>query len=355
MTTDTQDIRMPVQKMKLPDGREENTSPKFDIGRNFCNKLWNASRFALMNLEDVDPGKFDKDEMTITDRWILSRLKYTIEEVTKSLDNYKFNEPLNTTARFFWNEFCDWYLEWIKPRMQDGEQKPIAQNVLAFVLDQILRLLHPFIPFITEGIFQKLNEAAPVRKLKGLTEGQESALLAVALWPEELDFVDEEYRKEDVSITNVQGVIRDIRNIRNEYNIAPSQKLNVSVNISAKDSEPIVSLYEKDSDLICQLESLDKFEVGDNIEKPKNAAAAIHEDMQVYVHDVIDVEAERKRLEKQKQQIEKAKKATEAKLANKDFVKKAKPEVVARAKEKLAELSEQLEVVEKHLYELELI
>jgi valyl-tRNA synthetase len=353
MTTDTQDIRMPVQKMKLPDGREENTSPKFDTGRNFCNKLWNASRFALMNLEGIDPNKFDKDKMTITDRWILSRLKYTIEEVTKSLDNYKFNEPLNTTARFFWNEFCDWYLEWVKPRMQDDEQKPMAQNVLAFVLDQVLRLLHPFIPFITEGIFQKLNEIAPVRKLKGLTEGQESDLLAVAQWPEELDFVDEEYEKEDVSITNVQGVIRDIRNIRNEYNIPPSRKLDVSVNISARDSEAIVSLYEKDSDLICQLESLGKFEVGDNIEKPKNAAASIHEDMQVYVHDVIDVEAERKRLEKKKQQVEKAKKGTEAKLANKDFVNKAKPEVVARAKEKLAELTEQLEVVEKHLSELE--
>jgi valyl-tRNA synthetase len=353
MTTDTQDVRMPVQKMKLPDGREENTSPKFDIGRNFCNKLWNASRFALMNLKDVDPDKFDKDKMTITDRWILSRLAYTIEESTELLDNYRFNEPLNLTARFFWNEFCDWYLEWIKPRMQDEKQKPIAQNVLAFVLDRILRLLHPFIPFITEGIFEKMNEIAPVRKLKGLAETGEAKALVVAEWPGELSFARGDDYDVGLDIDRVQAVLRDIRYIRNEYNIAPSRKLDVSVNISVGDSGPVVNLYKKHSDLICQLESLGKFEVGDNIKKSKNAAAAIREDMQVYVHDVIDVEAERKRLEKQKQQLEKVKKGTEAKLANKNFVNKAKPEVVAQAREKLVELSEQLKVVEQHLSELE--
>jgi len=120
MTTDTQDIRMPVEKMKLPDGRQENTSPKFDIGRNFCNKLWNASRFALMNLEGIDPGKFDKAKMTITDRWILSRLAKTITKTMESLEAFKYSEPLAQLYRFFWNDFCDWYLEWIKPRMQDG-------------------------------------------------------------------------------------------------------------------------------------------------------------------------------------------------------------------------------------------
>ncbi|NIP22439.1 MAG: valine--tRNA ligase [Phycisphaerae bacterium] len=353
MTTDTQDVRMPVQKMKLPDGRQENTSPKFDSGRNFCNKLWNASRFALMNLEGIDPDKFDKDRMTITDRWILSRLNYTIEEVTKSLGNYKFHEPIGLSARFFWNEFCDWYLEWAKPRMQDEQQKPIAQNVLAFVLDQVLRLLHPFIPFITEGIFQKLNEVVPVRKLQGLIEINESDALAIAQWPEQLDFVDEEYNKEDVSITNVQRVIRDVRNIRNEYNIPPSRKLKVSVNVSAPGAESVAKDLNENKELIIQLAGLAETEIAIDITKPKNAAAAIHEDMQVYVHDVIDVEAERKRLQKKKQQVEKAKKATEAKLANKDFVNKAKPEVVEKAREKLAELSGQLDVVEKHLAELE--
>ncbi len=353
MTTDTQDIRMPVQKMKLPDGREENTSPKFDVGRNFCNKLWNASRFALMNLEGIDPDKFDKDKMTVTDRWILSRLEYTIEEVTKSLDNYKFNEPLNISARFFWNEFCDWYLEWVKPRMQDEQQKSIAQNVLAFVLDQILRLLHPFIPFITEGIFQKLNEIAPIRQLRGLAEAKKSDALVAAEWPKQLDFVDEKYKQERASIWNVQSVIRDIRNIRNEYNIPPSHKLKATLNMSAPGAESVTKDLNDNKELIIQLAGLAEIEIGIDIKKPKNAAAAIHEDRQLYVDDVIDFEAERNRLEKKKQQVEKAKKATESKLANKDFLIKAKPQVVAQARDKLAELSEQLEVVEKHLSELE--
>ncbi|MHC4722408.1 MAG: valine--tRNA ligase, partial [Planctomycetota bacterium] len=146
MTADTQDIRMPVEKMKLPDGRTVNTSPKFDIGRNFCNKLWNASRFAMMNLDDVDPAEFDAGKMDITDKWILSRLAKTAGEVTTGLDNFRYNEPLTAIYRFFWNDFCDWYLEWAKPRLKDDEQRSIAQNILAFVLDETLRLLHPFVP-----------------------------------------------------------------------------------------------------------------------------------------------------------------------------------------------------------------
>jgi valyl-tRNA synthetase len=344
---------MPVKKMKLPDGRQVNTSPKFDTGRNFCNKLWNASRFALMNLEGVEPDKFDEAKMTITDRWILSRLAKTITETTESLEAFKYSEPLAQLYRFFWNDFCDWYLEWIKPRMQDEQQKPIAQNVLAFVLDRILRLLHPFIPFITEGIFQKFNEIAPTRQLEGIAEAGQAKALVIAEWPKQLDFVDEEYNQEDVSITNVQRVIRDVRNIRNEYNIQPSRKFKVSVNVSAPGAESVAKDLNDNKELIIQLAGLDEIEIGIDIKKPKNAAAAIQEDMQVYVHDVIDIEAERKRLEKKKQQVDKARKATESKLANKDFVTKAKPEVVEKAREKLAELSGQLDVVEKHLSELE--
>jgi len=214
MTTQTQDVRMPVEQMKLPDGRVANTSPKFDVGRNFCNKLWNASRFAMMNLEGLEAGGFDKDKMTAVDKWILSRLAKTIADVSSGLDEFKFSEPLSVLYKFFWNELCDWYLEWIKPSMNDAEQRPIAQNVLAFVLDQVLRLLHPFVPFITEGIFQKLNEVAPVRKLNGLAESGQGGVLAVAQWPSSLDgFVNEDIERR---ISEVQNVIRQIRNIRSK-------------------------------------------------------------------------------------------------------------------------------------------
>ncbi|UCF00093.1 MAG: valine--tRNA ligase [Planctomycetota bacterium] len=346
MTTQTQDVRMPVEKMKLPDGRIENTSPKFDVGRNFCNKLWNASRFALMNLKGTDPNNFDKDKMTITDKWILSRLARTVTDVTQQLDEFKYSEPLTQLYRFFWNDFCDWYLEWLKPRMQDEREKPIAQNVLAFTLDQILRLLHPFVPFITEGIFQKLNEVAPVRKLEGVAEAKKSDALVVAQWPQNLDHLLDEDSEKQIEL--VQAAIRTVRDIRSNRNIPPKELLVVS----AKSQRKTVDILNHHAELIEQLAGVRKFEAGIEIVKPATAAVGIADVTEVYVHDAIDPHAERKKLKKQKTQVEKAKKAVEAKLSNKNFVTKAKPQVVAQAKDKLAELTEQLKTVEKHLLEL---
>jgi valyl-tRNA synthetase len=346
MATNTQDVRMPVTAMELPDGRTANTSPKFDIGRNFCNKLWNASRFAMMNLEGTDSGAFDKDKMDITDRWILSRLATTVANVTGDLNEYKYNDPINEIYRFFWNDFCDWYLEWSKPRMADAEQRSNAQNVLAFVLDNVLRILHPFVPFISEGIFQKLNEIAPVRTLKGLFESQSSQALIVARWPEGLEgLVDEDVeRKIDI----IQSVVKPIREIRNKYNVAPSQKLAASANCD----DSTAGIISQNAELICQMASLESLMAGADVEKPENAAAAIASQIGVYVHDVIDAEAERIRLEKQVQHIENGIRPLEAKLSNESFVTKAKPEVVSQAREKLKELNEQLETVRKHLAEL---
>ena len=346
MTTDTQDIRMPVVLMKLPDGRQENTSPKFDIGRNFCNKLWNASRFAMMNLEGTDPAKFDANKMDITDRWILSRLARTIREVTQALDQFKFSEPLAQLYKFFWNDFCDWYLEWIKPRMQDGQQRPIAQNVLAFVLDHILRLLHPFVPFITEGIFQKLNETVPVRGLTGIAEVENSEALVIAEWPKAIEsIIDSDAEKQ---IESVQTVICLIRDIRSKTNKPPSEMLVVS----AKLQQETVEVLNRNANLIRYLAGVREFVAGITTVKPANAAVAIADATEVYVHDVREPQKERLKLEKQKREIEDAKRAVEAKLANENFVSRAKPQVVARAKERLAELSEQLAAIEKHLSEL---
>ncbi len=347
MTTDTQDIRMPVESMTLPDGRRANTSPKFDIGRNFCNKLWNASRFAMMNLEGIDPAKFDAGKMDITDRWILSRLAKTISEVTEALEQFKYSEPLSSLYRFFWNDFCDWYLEWAKPRMQDERQRPIAQNVLAFVLDQILRLLHPFVPFITEGIFQKLNEIAPLRELKGLAESKGAKALVIAQWPEGLEsLMDEDAEKQ---IMLIQSAIRTIRDIRSNRNIPPNKILVVS----AKSQQQTVEILTANAELIRQLAGVKEFKAGTEIVKPANVAISIMEDAtEIYVHDAVDLQAERAKLEKQKEQIEKAKKTVEAKLANENFINKAKAEVVAQARARLADLLEQLKTVEKHLAEL---
>ncbi len=348
MTTDTQDIRMPVVSMELPDGRVENTSPKFDVGRNFCNKLWNASRFAMMNLDGIEPEKFDKAKMSITDRWILSRLARTIADVTGALEQFSYNEPLNQLYKFFWNDFCDWYLEWAKPRMADDEQKHIAQNVLAFVLDQTLRLLHPFIPFITEGIFQKLNEIAPARRLKGLAEAPKADALVAGQWLAAMDSAIDE--KAEAQIELVQEAIRTIRDIRSKYNTPPGKALKVSVRATKATCE----ILNENAELIEQLAGARQFEAAAGANKPASAAVSVMTDAtEIYVHDVIDTKAERKRLEKQKEQIEKGLKAVEGKLANKSFVTKARPEVVAQAGARLEELKDQLQTVEKHLAELD--
>jgi valyl-tRNA synthetase len=346
MTTDTQDIRMPVVPMTLPDGRRVNTSPKFDIGRNFCNKVWNASRFAMMNIEGLDPAAFDAAKLDVTDKWILSRLAATQHEVTESLDAFKFSEPLNQLYRFFWNDFCDWYLEWIKPRMRNDQSKKIAQNVLAFVLDCTLRLLHPFIPFITEDIHRRLNELVPVRGLAGLATLDGAEALVVAPWPEDMDHLRDE--QAEMQIATVQEVVRAIRDIRSTYNLAPAQKLAASAGAPAATA----AILGGNSDLVCQLAGLSSFRAAENAPKPNNAAAAIVGEIHVYLHDVIDPEAERSRLEKRKQEIEQAKKAVEGKLANENFVARAKPEVVAQARERLQQLQEQLQAVNSHLAEL---
>jgi valyl-tRNA synthetase len=347
MTTDTQDIRMPVAPMTLPDGRKVNTSPKFDIGRNFCNKLWNASRFAMMNLEGLDPASFDAAKMDITDRWILSRLATARGEVTDSLNAFKFSEPLGQLYHFFWNDLCDWYLEWAKSRMRDDQSKAVAQNVLAFVLDSTLRLLHPFIPFITEGIYQKLNDLAPVRELKGIAVQDRAPAIVVARWPAELGHLKDPQIEEQIRW--VQEVVRAIRDIRSKYNLAPSERLAASINAP----KAIGDAMNANSGLICQLAGLGDLRIAENLPKPNNAATAIVEGTQIYVHNVIDPQAERTRLEKHKQEIEHAKNGVENKLANANFIAKAKPEVVAQARQKLQQLQEQLRAIERHLDELE--
>jgi valyl-tRNA synthetase len=346
MTTDTQDVRMPVSELQLPDGRKVNSSPKFDIGRSFCNKLWNASRFAMMNLDGTDPAAFDAGKMDITDKWILSRLAKTIAAVTKGLDEFKYKEPLDEIYRFFWNDFCDWYLEWTKPRMNDAAQKPIAQNVLAFVLDQTLRLLHPFVPFITEGIFQNLNDIAPARGLKGIMELTATESIMIAPWPEFIDgCMDEQAERQ---IETVQSVIRAIRDVRSQYNIPPSKPLACS----ASASDAVCQMLTGNAALIQKQAFVESLTIQTDLEKPGNAAAIVIGDIQIYVHDAVDKDAERQRLQKQKEFIEKGIKPLEGKLGNENFTSRAKPEVVEQSRQKLKELQDQLAAVEKLLAEL---
>ena len=164
-TTETQDLRMPVEKAKLPDGRVVNTSERFEQGRTFPNKFWNASRFALMNLEGYTPAPVDLASLPVEDRWILSLLSRTTQLTTADLEQFGFSEATRRLRDFTWNDFCDWYVEFQKARLRDPATRPVAQRVLAAVLDGLCRLLHPIVPFVTEQVWQALAQAAPERGL----------------------------------------------------------------------------------------------------------------------------------------------------------------------------------------------
>jgi len=346
MTTLTQDVRMPVEPIKLPDGRVVNTSPKFDVGRNFCNKLWNASRFAFSNLQGTPTGPFDANQLKLEDRWILSRLARTTETVTGQLDEFKFSEPINVLYKFFWNELCDWYLELIKPRMRDDEQKGVAQRVLAFVMDACLRLFHPFLPFITEGIYQQLNELCPHRDLDGFAELGGSEELVLAGWPKATsNLIDSESEQQ---MFLVQAVIRLIRDVRTQHQVPPRKTLEAVVKTAAEASEMLLEQQH----LICKMANLSSLSVGPNCDKPEQAATAVSEELELYVGGVIDAEAEQKRMLKQKEELVGALARTENKLNNENFVTRAKPEVVQRERDRLKQLKEQVATVQRNLDEL---
>jgi valyl-tRNA synthetase len=206
--------------------------------------------------------------------------------------------------------------------------------------------MHPFIPFITEGIFQKLNELAPIRKLKDLADAPQAKALVIAPWPKKI----ENLRNSDAETTIgfIQTAIRTIRDLRSKYNIVPSKAMTVSISAPVQISE----ILNVNSDLVCQICNLAKFNTGENVQKPDNAAAAIVEQMQIYLHDAIDKKAELERLNKQKEQTSKALQGIQAKLANENFISKAKPEVVAQTKGKLEELTKQLATIDEHLAQL---
>ena len=343
MTTESQDMRLPVTQ----DEQGRNISDKFDIGRNFCNKLWNATRFAMLNLEGADFDSFDSSNLELTDKWILSRLADATSSVTDLLNEFKYNEPITCIYRFFWNDLCDWYLEWAKPRFKDPKRRANAQNVLAFVLDGCLRIMHPFMPFITEGLFQSLCEIAPKRGLKGIIEAENSEALIVAKWQ---DKQLSQFRNSAVEaeINEIQALIKSIREIRSQHNVAPSAKLTGAASATGG----LADLFKANSAIIMQLAGLEEFEVAAEIARDKGTASSVLGYFEVFVHPLIDAEAEKNRLEKQKDTLINGIKPIEAKLANENFTTRAKPEIVEASRQRLAELNEQLAAVEKLLAEI---
>ncbi len=349
MTTETQDVRMPVAEMTLPDGRKANSSPKFDNGRNFCNKLWNSGRFVMMNLAEMTAGEFDRSQMQLEDRWILSRLMRTVDEATQAMENYRFHDCLESIYSFFWSDFCDWYLEVTKPRMRDEQTRLVPQRILAYVLDSLLRLLHPFVPYITEALWQHLGQVVADRSLDAEAPAPPARACVVAAWPKAL----QDLRNDDAEadFAQVQRAIRAIRNIRSRMNIAPRQPLTAIV----RAGEDELARLNSAADTVRHLASLERLETSATAERPRASAMEVVETMQVYVplEGVIDLDQERERLGKQIAEKEKFIGGSQNKLANESFVSRAKPEVVEAERERLGRLQEELAVLQANLKDLQ--
>jgi valyl-tRNA synthetase len=320
---------------------------RFEFGRNFCNKLWNAARFAMLNLEGYTPAAVARNELAIEDQWIVSRLATVTNEVTSLLGVYKFDAATRALRDFVWNEFCDWYLELIKSRLRDETTKPVAQRVLVHVLDQILRLLHPFTPFITEELWHRLAEIAPSRGLPQPKAAETACIIAA--WPA--------VNEADISppleqrFTRLQETIGAIRNIRAMYNISPGQSIAVHLKCGAEAAADFEALR-------IQIQNLAKAEIaaaGPEVSRPPASASFTLAGAEGFVplEGLIDKVAE---LAKQTKEAEKLRgfiAATEKKLGNASFVDKAPPEVVAEVRQTLANQKAQVLSIEEIIRQLQ--
>ncbi len=321
------------------------TSDRFEVGRAFCNKLWNAARFALSNLGQLGFSPLDRSALAAEDRWILSRLQRAISAVDEHLGAYRPAAAVGVARDFFWGELCDWYLELIKPRMRDDSQAPIARQVLAHVLDQVLRLLHPFVPFITEALWEFLREQAPVRGLA--TPLGDAPLCLHAPWPTvDPGLIDAPLEQE---LARVQEVIGRLRELRARHDVPPRRELPAAIRGPAER----LAVFSRHAGLIRDQARLSALHLGSEAPPLHHAATQVSADLEILLGDVLDPVVERKRLGAVLEKLHKQLEASQKKLANPSFVERAPADVVAGEKTKVAELSAQIASLTTNLAALE--
>ncbi len=319
----------------------------FEIGRNFANKLWNAFRFLGLNLEDEiyeaaalpDIQKlWDDQTLDLADRWILTRYSETVQRVTRALDNFKFHELVGLLHQFFWREYCDWYLELIKPRLYGDDQtaRETALKVGLFVLRGVIRLLHPLIPFITEEIWHKIGT-------------QLSESIMVSKWPEDEAVFSDAAASDNILL--LQDLIAAIRNIRGEMNIPVKKAANVL--ISGADAAT-AQLIDRHLSYFQQLAQVDQLTVAPQLKRPKFSATAVVRNLEIFMplEGLIDIAVERNRLEKEKQRLERLLAELNKKLQNQDFLTRAPKHVVEREEQKKKDFEITLEKIRENLAQL---
>ncbi|WP_437186106.1 valine--tRNA ligase [Planctomicrobium sp. SH668] len=339
-------------------------SERFEYGRNFCNKFWNAARFAMMNLADYQPGEVKFEQLQLEDKWILSRLSTTANAVNEYLGRYQFDAATRAVRDFTWNEFCDWYLEMVKPRLRRNdaveqtpeliEQRQTAQRVLLAVLDSLVRLLQPFAPFICEELWQRLNEIAPQRALPVesgdlvLVPQPASEAAIIASWPtipKGWQEVGLEKRFE-----RLQETIAAVRNVRSIYNIPPGTPVKLLMRTSSEvagDMQSVAAQFDNLAKAVLEA-------AGGDVERPSGAASFTLADADGFIplEGLIDTKAELERQMKEAEKIRKHIAGHSAKLENESFVSKAPAHVVDQIRETLEGLKNQLKSVEEVIADL---
>ncbi|MCH2114049.1 MAG: valine--tRNA ligase [Pirellulales bacterium] len=387
LTTETQDVRMPVEfecphcQTNIKQTKKNRTMPsvpcdqcgksfgtqwaeshgtqedqgmpraavvseRFELGRNFCNKLWNASRFALMNLDGYASAPVADDQLLLEDRWLLSRLATVTGEVTRALGEYRFADAARELYSFAWDDFCSFYVEITKARFAVPQQRAVAQRILAHALDTLLRLLHPMIPFLTEEVWHLLGTVAAVRGLADAIPATES--VCVASWPvADAAHVDVAIEKQ---FAQFQAVMGAVRNIRTENGIAPKDSIRFSVCCDGPTAAllgPMLPYFES-------MARATSTGLGEEITAPDRVASKSTAGMEVHVDisDFFDAEAERKRLSSERAKLVKFVESLSGKLNNESFVSRAPAKVVQDQREKLARVQEQLAAVDVALEKL---
>ncbi|HEX9614966.1 MAG TPA: valine--tRNA ligase [Bacteroidota bacterium] len=318
---------------------------KCEIGRNFANKVWNAGRFLLLNKKEIwgdeamDLNKPSLEHLDLADRWILSRLHATIAEYDTSLEEFRVNDTSKLLYGFVWHDFCDWYVEIAKTRFYGEEpaevKRALVQRAL-WIFDQAMRLLHPFMPFITEELWQHL------------TDRPNDSLVRAAFPAAEKSRIE---RKTEQDMEFVQNVINALRNIRGENNIPPSRDIELQVIVPKGEKNDILKSYDRYLEKLARVTSLNVISAS---KKPRIASSAVVDGIEIFVplEGLIDLDAERGRIEKEIQRVQQMLESIEKKLGNPQFTDRAPREVVDKEREKQATFRSNLEKLKENLGQL---
>ncbi len=384
LATDTQDVRMPVQfecphceasVNQTKQNREQPTiacpscnqlfstqwakaaqdrahpkaavtSERFDVARNFCNKLWNAARFVMINLEGFTPQPLEVSSLPLEDQWILSRLSTTTQQVSEAIGGYHYSEAARFAYDFAWDEFCSYYVEMAKPRLADPLQRSATQQVLAHTLDQLLRLLQPTIPFITEAIWQELARFGKIRNLDGQAESQK--WLMKSNWP--TANASHQNAQIEHQFSRFVAVLGALREIRSRQNIPPKEEVSFTVACDAQ----TVALLEPMQPFFKALAGANCLGLGSGFALPDMPAQLSADGMEVTLDlgQFIDVAAEIQRNEKLLENIVKQIAGKQSKLSNENFVGRAPADVVEKERESLTALQQQQESIDMALRKL---